>query len=93
MSKTSNIIIRVSDDEKKKAVELSTALGNKNLSDFFRTYVNDLYDLINPISRGFDIDTIIKDLEQQYQNEKGYNKFSIQTKINTLKQIKELYNK
>ena len=27
------------------------------------------------------------------EKEKGYNRFSLQTKINTLKQIKELYNK
>ena len=93
MSKTSNIIIRVSEEEKERAVEVSEFLGYKNLSQFFRNYVNEIYELINPVEKGFNFDTIIKDLQEQYEKEKGYNRFSLQTKINTLKQIKELYNK
>ena len=93
VNKTSNIIIRVSEEEKKKAAELSIALGNKNLSDFFRTYVNDLYDLIYPANNSFDFNSIINDLEEEYKKEKGYKKFSLQVKINTLKEIMENYSK
>lgn len=94
MSKTSNIIIRVSDEEKQKAVEISTALGCKNLSQFFRNYINDLYYLMHPVNDSIDFDCIIKDLEQLYESERNaLKKFTIKSKIITLNELKEQYQK
>lgn len=45
MCKNTNIIIRVSEEEKKKAVKLVEVLGEKNISSMFRQYINDLYSL------------------------------------------------
>lgn len=45
MCKNTNIIIRVSEEEKKKAAKLVDVLGEKNISSMFRDYINSLYSL------------------------------------------------
>lgn len=64
MAKTSNIIIRVTNEEREKANNLVELLGESNLSSMLRNYINDFYDLFYSSTKS-DIDKIIEEIEEE----------------------------
>lgn len=98
--KTSNILIRVSDEEKEKAVKVASLLNKKNISTMFRDYINHIYDLneqtkLCSTKSGFSIDDLIADLKCDLELKKMQksislmDKYSLQHDINMLINIKK----
>lgn len=89
MSKDSIIRFRVSSEDKDNAQELIEKLGYKNLSSFFRDYLNSLLELKHKNFSELEL------LEQYYNsmlndsNVNTYNKFSIKSKLNMIRQFKD----
>lgn len=94
MSKNSNIIIRVSEEEKERAVKVLSALGEKSVSSLFRNYIDFIYEIIYPSSNciNIDFDRILDDLEKQLKSCHSFQQTGIKVKINTVKQLKDTYS-
>lgn len=90
MSKDSIVNFRISSDLKNNAQELVKKLGFKNLSSFLRDYIEELANLNNKNSSELEL------LEQIYKSKLNdpaisiFEKHSIKTKINTIKEFKDL---
>ncbi|WP_347043124.1 hypothetical protein [Bacteroides fragilis] len=92
--KSELIKVRVTDEERDKAIELSQLFGKKNLSEFIRYLINDLYLYVDMCNSGFDIDSLIADLEQDVELKKLEKSspmeiHKIRMNINVLKELKK----
>lgn len=89
MCKDSFIKFRVSSEDKENAQILIEKLGYKNLSSFFNDYLNSLLELNHKNISELEL------LEQYYNSMlndpkvNSYNKFSIKSKLNMIKQFKD----
>ena len=90
MSKDSLIRFRVSSDDKDNAQYLIEKLGYKNLSTFFRDYLNSLLELNNKNISELEL------LERYYNSMltdpsiNSHNKFSLKSKLNLIKEFKNI---
>lgn len=89
MSKDSIIKFRVSSEDKDNAQEIIEKLGYKNLSSFFRDYLNSLLELNNMNYSELEI------LEDFYKskfddpNLSHFEIYNIKSKLSTIKEFKE----
>lgn len=104
MAKTETIIIRVSSEEKQKALFLTKFLNKKNISTLFRDYILDLNNFIDEIKltsdtpEGISLDDLIENYESQLElvkisKKNPYHVFDLRRKINLLNEIKKDYSK
>lgn len=93
MSKDSIIRFRVSSYDKDNAQELIEKLGYKNLSTFFRDYLDSLLELNHKNFSELEL------LEQYYNqmlndpNTNSYKKFSLKSKLNLINEFKNIIDK
>lgn len=93
MSKDSIIRFRVSSEDKDNAQVLIEKLGYKNLSSFFRDYLNSLLELNHKNHSELEL------LEEYYNsllndpNINSYNKFSLKSKLNLINEFKNIIDK
>jgi len=99
MSKTNNIIIRVSEKEKDHAVEVANLLGKKNISALFRDYINDIWSLVEETNNNnnFSIDDLINELQAELELKRvakcsPIERFTLINNINVLISIKKNKN-
>lgn len=89
--KNSNIVIRVTDEEKNKLIHLLELTGYDNMSNFIRSYINEVYDFLCSAPKGLDLDLYIEKLKQDRDKEKdSFSKYKYNQKIRMLEEIKAL---
>lgn len=93
MCKNTNIIIRVSEEEKQKLVHLLELTGSDSISKFIRDFINESYDFLCTAPKGLDLDFYIEKLKFERDNEKdGFSKYKLNQKIRMLEEIKSIEN-
>ncbi len=94
MCKNSNIIIRVSEEEKKKASYLVETLHEKNISSMFRNYINDFYNLCVNTTDKTSLEFYIAKLQDEKRNCKDpYKIYSINQQILILQKLQIKFEK
>lgn len=87
--KNTNIIIRVSEEEKQKLVHLLELTGSDSISKFIRGFINESYDFLCSAPKGSDLDLYIEKLKAERDIQKDvFSKYKINQKIRMLEEIK-----
>lgn len=94
--KNSNIIIRVTEEEKEKAHQVVGALGEKNISSLFRNYINSAYECLiaaptDKTSLKFYIARLIDEMNSK-ENLSAWERYNYNSKINMLRDLERKYN-
>ena len=90
MCKDSLIKFRVSSQDKEDAQVLIEKLGYKNLSSFFRDYLDSLLELNN---KNFSELEFLEEIYKSKLNDPSldiYKKYSLKSKLNLIKEFKEV---
>lgn len=90
MSKDSIIRFRVSSEDKDNAQKLIENLGYKNLSSFFRDYLDTLLELNNKNSSELDILLNIYKDKLNDPDLNSFKKHQIKSKLNLINEFKDL---
>lgn len=93
MTKNEKIDIRVTQEDKKKALKVVELLGKKNISHLFRDFINDIYSGYED-TQVCSLDLLIESLELELECKKvskasAFEIYSVRTKLNMLKDLKE----
>lgn len=89
--KTTNLNIRVTEDEKRCLNEIVSLLGEKNASSFIRNFINDLSSLMIYRNNDTDLNLLLEKYNSQLDNKnlEPYKKHSLKVKINMINQLIE----
>lgn len=92
--KTSNILIRVTEEEKDHAQTVADLLGKKNISTLIRDFINDMYSCFDDSTLGIDIDLLIESYKNELelltlQKVSPGQRMNVRYKINVLEEIKK----